>query len=193
MSKITTKLIFGTLLLLLIIPACFAQKTTPAPIIPPGTEDQGVKLYIPHTPQRAASEGQFIGEEFLPSLTQTIIALAGGFAFLFIIIGGIQILTAYGNDEKIGNAKKTITYAIVGLLIAILSYAIVSIISGIRLTPPDVGSKEWQELNEGLDEEEQEERDELKKKVQEKIDAGELSPDTDTAGFTNKQLEDLLN
>lgn len=54
-------------------------------------------------------------------------------AVLFIIIGGIQILTAYGSDEKISSAKKTITYAIVGLLIAILSYAIVTIISSIQI------------------------------------------------------------
>ena len=138
--KIGAKIIFGTLLIMLLAPLCFAQtttppppKTTPAPIIPGDAEKQGIDLYIPHSPQRVKSEGQFIGEEFLPSLTQTIIALAGGFAFLFIIIGGIQILTAYGNEEKIGNAKKTITYAIVGLLIAILSYAIVSIISGIKI------------------------------------------------------------
>lgn len=152
--KIATRLMFGTLLFLLLIPVCFAQRTTPAPIIPVDSGDQGVELYIPHTPQRAESEGQFIGEEFLPSLTQTIIALAGGFAFLFIIIGGIQILTAYGNDEKIGNAKKTITYAIVGLLISILSYAIVSIISGIRLTPKSAPQGEQTEQTENGDSEE---------------------------------------
>ena len=50
-----------------------------------------------------------------------------------MIVGGIQILTAYGNEEKVSAGKKTMTYAIVGLLIAILSYAIVSIISGVRL------------------------------------------------------------
>ncbi|MFC1750864.1 hypothetical protein ACFL2V_18890, partial [Pseudomonadota bacterium] len=71
----------------------------------------------------------------LPTITQTVIAAAGGLAILFIIIGGVQLLTAYGSDEKVTNAKKTITFAIVGLLIAILSYAIVSIISAVNLTP----------------------------------------------------------
>ena len=69
----------------------------------------------------------------MPNITKTIIAAAGACAVLFIIIGGIQMLTAYGSDEKIGKAKKTITWAIIGLLIAILSYAIVSIISAIKL------------------------------------------------------------
>jgi glucose uptake protein GlcU len=81
-------------------------------------------------------EEQFFGGSLLPTITKTIIEAAGVTAILFIIIGGIEILTAYGNDEKIGKGKKTVTFAIVGLLISILSYAIVSIISGINLNTP---------------------------------------------------------
>ncbi len=66
-------------------------------------------------------------------VTQSVIALTGALAVLFIIVGAIQILTAYGKTDKIEAAKKTITWAIVGLLIAILSYAIVSVISAIQL------------------------------------------------------------
>lgn len=134
MMKFGAKIITGTLLILLLTPLCFAQKTTPAPIIPGDVSRTDIELVLPQNPE-GENEGMYLGKNFLPLLTQTIIALAGGMAFLFIIIGGIQILTAYGNDEKIGNAKKTITYAIVGLLIAILSYAIVSIISGIQIGP----------------------------------------------------------
>ena len=132
--KFAEKIILSLILTITLTPVCFAQKTTMAPIIPGDVKETKVELVLPHTVE-GTTEGQFIGERFLPGLTKTIIALAGGFAFLFIVIGGIQILTAYGNEEKITTAKKTITFAIVGLLISILSYAIVSIISGIRLTP----------------------------------------------------------
>jgi len=102
------------------------------PIIPEGAELPEEGFLLPKTPTGQVEE-QYFGGTFLPAITRTVIEAAGIAAVLFIIIGGIQILTAYGNDEKIGKAKKTITYAIVGLLAAILSYAIVSIISAINL------------------------------------------------------------
>jgi len=70
----------------------------------------------------------YFTERLLPTLTRGIIASAGGFAFVMLIIGGIRYLTAYGNEEQQSAAKNTIIWAVVGLLIATLSYAIVSII-----------------------------------------------------------------
>ena len=109
---------------------CMAQQTSRPSIIPGDTKEN---LLLPTSGSTDLSEEQFFGGVFLPNITQAIIALAGAFAFVFMIIGGIQILTAYGNEEKIASGKKTVTYAIVGLLIAILAYAIVSIVSAIRI------------------------------------------------------------
>lgn len=135
MFRTIKKLILITFVNLISIPAalCQSQETKRPPIIPDSTQADKT-LIIP----TGGSENpeQYFGGAFLPTITRTVIAAAAGLAVLFIIIGGIQILTAYGNDEKIGQAKKTITFAIVGLLIAILSYAIVTIISSIQLAPP---------------------------------------------------------
>ena len=109
----------------------FAQApSTRVPIIPSGVTET---LRLPHP--TGENEEKTLTENLLPGITATVIAAAGGLAILFIIIGGVQMLTAYGNDEKITSAKKTMTYAIVGLLFAILSYAIVSIISAIDISP----------------------------------------------------------
>jgi len=118
------------------IPTALAQRP---PIIPPGAETSD-PLLIPKSTAGTAEETYF-GSVLLPQLTKTIIAMAGVTAVLFIIFGGIQILTAYGSDEKLGKAKKTITFAIAGLLIAILAYAIVSIISAINLNPTTTTTK----------------------------------------------------
>lgn len=152
MKTFLKKIGFALMLTLTVTSFAFAQSngddtnalTTRPEIIPsdfiPENEDS---LLIPN----AANQGdtpqeQFFGGRLLPTLTNAIIALAGGLAFVFMIVGGIQILTAYGNEEKVSAGKKTITYAIVGLLIAILSYAIVSIISGIQLGgPPQQGDQ----------------------------------------------------
>ena len=142
MKNFLKKFGFAMILTLTLTSITFAQgSTTPPPttrpeIVPdaftPGQFLQE-ELLIPNASGIDAPQEQFFGGVLLPVLTKAIIALAGGFAFVFMIVGGIQILTAYGNEEKVSAGKKTMTYAIVGLLIALLAYAVVSIISGVRL------------------------------------------------------------
>ncbi len=49
-------------------------------------------------------------------------------AIIFIIIGGIQIVTG-NTGENIDKGKNTITWAIVGLFLSIFSYVIVVILN----------------------------------------------------------------
>ncbi len=58
-----------------------------------------------------------------------ILALVGGLAVLFIIWGGIQYVTSAGNKDKAETAKKTLTYAIVGLIVIVLAEVIVSLVT----------------------------------------------------------------
>ncbi len=55
-------------------------------------------------------------------------------AFLAFIYAGILYVTAYGNDEQTGKAKKVIIYAVVGLILVILSYSIVQLLTGDLVT-----------------------------------------------------------
>ncbi len=50
---------------------------------------------------------------------------------LYIIYAGFNILTAAGDDEKVSNSKKTITYVAIGLLIMFLAYSIIGFIFGV--------------------------------------------------------------
>jgi hypothetical protein len=45
-----------------------------------------------------------------------------------IIYGGIQYVISVGDSGKVAKAKNTIIYAVVGLIVAILSYAIVNFV-----------------------------------------------------------------
>ena len=123
------KSILLTITAVLIISQFSAALATRPNIIPAGSDP----LVIPSANIQTGSQDAFIAGQLLPNITKTVIALSGALAVLFIIIGGITILTAYGKTEKIESAKKTIIWAIVGLLISILSYSIVSIISNIQL------------------------------------------------------------
>jgi hypothetical protein len=56
-----------------------------------------------------------------------LLPIAGTIFILMFIIGGILYMTSAGNDKRAETAKKTLTYAIFGLVILILSYTIVSL------------------------------------------------------------------
>jgi len=59
-----------------------------------------------------------------------------GVIFLILMIyGGIMWMTAAGNDEQIGKARKIITAAIIGLIIVVSAYAITAFI-GTRVINP---------------------------------------------------------
>ena len=54
----------------------------------------------------------------------------GLIAVIMVIYGGVTYVTAAGAEDKIGNAKKIITYALVGLIIVLISFAAVNTILG---------------------------------------------------------------
>lgn len=54
---------------------------------------------------------------------------AGFVALAFIILGGIRYITSGGDPKQAGAAKQIITYAILGLVLVLLSIAIVNFLS----------------------------------------------------------------
>ena len=68
----------------------------------------------------------------LPDVITTIINvmlfIAGALAVIMIIYGGIRYITAHGDEKQVKVAKDTIVYSVVGLIIAILAYALVTFI-----------------------------------------------------------------
>src|SRR3989344_3937439 len=56
------------------------------------------------------------------------LSIAGILAIAFIIYGGLQYITSAGNEEQAESGKKTLLNAIIGVVIIVLSYAIVAII-----------------------------------------------------------------
>jgi hypothetical protein len=50
-------------------------------------------------------------------------------AFLGFVYAGFLYVTAYGAEEQTGKAKKIMTYAVVGLIVVILSYGIVQLLT----------------------------------------------------------------
>ncbi len=59
-----------------------------------------------------------------------LLGIAGAVAVLFIVIGGVKLVTSVGNPKRLEDAKKTLTYAIIGLVAVLLSTVILNIIAG---------------------------------------------------------------
>ncbi|MBD3359414.1 MAG: hypothetical protein GF365_01765 [Candidatus Buchananbacteria bacterium] len=68
--------------------------------------------------------GQIVAEVIQAALT-----LVGALLVILMVYGGITWMTAGGNEEKVGKAKKTIIYSIIGVLVIIGSYSITFFIS----------------------------------------------------------------
>ena len=63
------------------------------------------------------------------TITNGLLGMIATFSVLFIIIGGFQYVLAMGNDELAEKGKKSITWAIRGLVIAILAWSIIAILT----------------------------------------------------------------
>jgi hypothetical protein len=54
--------------------------------------------------------------------------LAGILAVIFIIYGGFQYITSRGNETQAKSGARTLTYAVIGLVLIILSYVIINVL-----------------------------------------------------------------
>lgn len=56
------------------------------------------------------------------------IILAGGLSVFYIFVGGISFILSGGQEDKIRQAISTIRYAIIGLIVTIMSVTIIKIV-----------------------------------------------------------------
>jgi len=68
------------------------------------------------------------------NVTNWILGFIAIVATLVIIYGGVQYLTAGGNEDNVAAAKKTISFGIIGIVICGLAYAMVIVVSTVILT-----------------------------------------------------------
>ena len=72
---------------------------------------------------------ELIGPDgILTNITNTVLYIIGIIAIIMLIFGGIRYATSGGDSKKVTDAKNTILYAIIGLVVALLSFAIVNFV-----------------------------------------------------------------
>ncbi len=63
-------------------------------------------------------------------ITTVALFLIGALSVLMLIYGGVRYTISGGDKEAVTNAKNTILYAVVGIIVAILSYAAIEFVIG---------------------------------------------------------------
>lgn len=58
-----------------------------------------------------------------------LMSVMGGLALLFIVVGGLQYVLSNGDPKRTSQAKETILYAAIGLVVAVAGFAIVTFIA----------------------------------------------------------------
>jgi predicted permease len=62
------------------------------------------------------------------NITRIFTIIVGAISVIMIIYGGFRYITSGGASDKVGSAKNTLIYAIIGLIIVALANVIVSVV-----------------------------------------------------------------
>ena len=65
------------------------------------------------------------------TVIDTMLFIVGVLAVIMIIFSGIRYITAHGDKGQVESAKNTLIYSIVGLVVAIVAYAVVGWVIGL--------------------------------------------------------------
>lgn len=66
----------------------------------------------------------------ITTIINYFLGFLGLIAVAFLIYAGVLMVTAGGNDDQVGKAKTIITYAVIGIVIILLSWTIVTFVTG---------------------------------------------------------------
>ena len=92
----------------------------------------GAEVPIVNGAEAARGDGQtadlFGQTGIFRTITNVLLFILGAISVIMIIIGGLRYVISGGNSTAVTAAKNTILYAIVGVIVALLAYAIVNFV-----------------------------------------------------------------
>lgn len=62
------------------------------------------------------------------TITNVLLFVIGAISVIMLIIGGIRYVVSGGDSSAVTSAKNTILYAVIGIVVAILAYAMVNFV-----------------------------------------------------------------
>lgn len=65
------------------------------------------------------------------NIIDAFIVFGGAVAVLYLVLSGIKFITSGGDQIKVAEAKKSMTFAVVGLLIVLLAFFVIKVLTKI--------------------------------------------------------------
>lgn len=69
-------------------------------------------------------------ETYISTIINVLLGLIGVVAVIMLIYGGFRYVLSAGNEKATSAAKDTILFAIIGIVVAVLAFAIVNFVIG---------------------------------------------------------------
>lgn len=93
---------------------------------------KAMALTVQEGAEAARADGmpaELVGPEgVFTRITNIVLYIVGAISVIMLIWGGFRYIISGGDSKKITDAKNTILYAIIGLVIAVLAFAIVNFV-----------------------------------------------------------------
>ena len=64
----------------------------------------------------------------IQTISNTLIFVVGAIAVIMVIVGGLRYVLSNGDSAGLKSAKDTILYSLVGVVVALIAYALVSFV-----------------------------------------------------------------
>jgi hypothetical protein len=80
--------------------------------------------------QQGANVGGTTLEQYISTIINILLGLIGVVAVIMLIYGGFRYVLSAGNEKATSAAKDTILFAIIGIVVAVLAFAIVNFVIG---------------------------------------------------------------
>ena len=74
--------------------------------------------------------GLFEDGGIFQTITNTLLFLLGAISVIMLVYGGFRYATSGGNQDSVNAAKNTILYAVVGIVVALIAFAVVQWVIG---------------------------------------------------------------
>ena len=93
---------------------------------------KAMALTVQEGAEAARADGmpaELVGPEgVFTEISNTILYIVGIISVIMLVWGGLRYILSGGDNKKITDAKNTILYAIIGLIVAVLAFAIVNFV-----------------------------------------------------------------
>lgn len=117
---------------LLLVPMMAFGLVAVAPVVANAacTDDVSIQNGVDCAQGDEQSDELFGSAGVFNTITNVLLFLIGAVSVIMLIIGGIRYTISGGDSTAVTSAKNTILYAIVGIVVALLAYAIVNFVVG---------------------------------------------------------------